>query len=163
MVDIKEKKPIQDEKFQKDVAKMRKMLRFCIRCTVEMTHQDQEAIIHEKKAYGEWNEFMVPEERQVPDAFDYSDECSEEASNDFKEEMNSAKDVKDPLIRKVLDEYYRTSEKTSRGDFFRQPFGTQQRHQGDWPAWHLQPRPRLEPKFEGMIEGDKISWSEISE
>lgn len=42
------------------------------------------------------------------------DDCSNEASNDLEEEVESKKDKKDLLIQKVLDDYYhQTREKTS--------------------------------------------------
>nr|CAD1820362.1 unnamed protein product [Ananas comosus var. bracteatus] len=85
------------------IAHTKRTLRLCIRCKAEMTKKDWEAIIHEKKLYGEWREFMAfPEEwEDIPEAENKSEEGSEETSNESKQEVDSVKGKKDLLIPKV--------------------------------------------------------------
>nr|CAD1831652.1 unnamed protein product [Ananas comosus var. bracteatus] len=157
MVDIKGKTPA-DRKTDDGIAYTKRTLRLCIRCKVEMTRKDCEAIIHEKKLYGEWKEFMAfPEEwADILEAENNLKEGSEEAFNDSEQEVDSVKDKRDLLMQKDLNDYYnsRREERNGRWSYLEKPFESQQRFPGYRPNWQRQARSRPEPKFEEMIEWD---------
>nr|CAD1840704.1 unnamed protein product [Ananas comosus var. bracteatus] len=157
MVDIKGKAPA-DRKTEDDVAYTKRTLRLCIRCKAEMTRRDWEAIIHEKKLYGEWKEFMAFSEEwaNIPEAEKSSEDGSEESSNDSEQEVDSVKDKRDLVMQKVLNDYYsrRNEDRNSRMSYPEKLFDSQQRSPGYRPNWQHQARARPEPKFEGMTEGD---------
>nr|CAD1821644.1 unnamed protein product [Ananas comosus var. bracteatus] len=141
-----------------NVTHAKKHLRLCIRCKAEMMKKNWETIVNAKKKGNEWNELIAFPEKwdDIPDGEDQEEEGSDEASNDIELEVKSVQCKQDMLMQKILHDYYnnRCGERQSRWDYQGRPFGTKPRILGYRPHWQHQTRPRPEPEFEGMTEGD---------